>query len=433
MEPVSGNGYCFIMAATPHILIVGAGIGGLTTALALIRRGIDVDVYEAMPELRELGAGLQLSANGTRVLTHLGLGAAMDQIVCPAAGKEVRIWNTGQRWKLFDLGEDSVRRFNSPYWFTHRGDFYRVLLDAVQAAKPGAVHRNKTATSYRNTPTGVTLDFADGTSVTGDAAIGADGIHSALRHQMVGAGKPDFVGIISWRGLVPIERLPEDLRRPVGTNWVGPGGHVITYPVRRGELLNFVGFAERDDWRVESWTERGTVEECAADFVGWHDHVETIVRNVDAPFKWALLAREPLERMADGRVCLTGDACHPMLPFLAQGANQALEDAVVMARCIEAFADDILQAFKRFEALRGPRTSTIVRGSAENARRFHNPTLADSTAAAAYVDREWQPERIRKRYDWLFEYDAVNVPLDPVDESTAQAVRAHGRDQVVGA
>jgi salicylate hydroxylase len=421
------------MAAKPHILIVGAGIGGLTTALALLRRGIDVDIYEAMPELRELGAGLQLSANGTRVLTHLGLRAMMEQIVCPAAGKEVRIWNTGQRWKLFDLGEDSVRRFNSPYWFVHRGDFYRVLLEAVLAAKPDAVHKNKVATSYRNAQDGVTLEFADGTQASGDAAIGADGIQSRLRHQMVGAGKPNFVGIISWRGLVPIERLPEELRRPVGTNWVGPGGHVITYPVRRGELLNFVGFAERSDWTVESWTERGTTEECAADFVGWHPYIQRIIRNVDAPFKWALLARDPLETMADGRVCLLGDACHPMLPFLAQGANQALEDAVVMARCIETFADDLAQAFTRFQGLRGPRTATIVRGSAENAKRFHNPTLADAAAAAAYVEREWEPERIRKRYDWLFEYDAVNVPLDAVDESAARAVRERAKDQAVGA
>jgi salicylate hydroxylase len=227
--------------------------------------------------------------------------------------------------------------------------------------------------------------------------------------------------------------LNEDLRRPVGTNWVGPGGHVITYPVRRGELLNFVGFAERDDWRVESWTERGTIEECAADFVGWHPHVQEIIRNVDQPFKWALLARDPLETMADGRACLIGDACHPMLPFLAQGANQALEDAVVMARCIEAFADDIPLGLKRFEALRGPRTSTIVRGSSENAKRFHNPTLADPVAGAAYVDREWQPERIRNRYDWLFEYDAVTVPLDTMDENTARAMRERARDQAVGA
>lgn len=421
------------MTTKPHILIAGAGIAGLTTALALLRRGIDVDVYEAAPELRELGAGLQLGANGTRVLTHLGLHAAMEEIVCTAAGKEVRLWNTGQRWKLFDLGEDSVRRFRSPYWFVHRGDFHRTLLEAVRAAKPDAVHTNQFVTGYRNARSNVTLTFADGTSATGDAAIGADGIHSRMRYQMVGAGKPSFVGIISWRGLVPIERLNEDLRRPVGTNWVGPGGHVITYPVRRGELLNFVGFAERDDWTVESWTERGTIEECAADFVGWHPYVQEIIRNVDAPFKWALLARDPLETMADGRACLIGDACHPMLPFLAQGANQALEDAMVMARCIEAFADDIPAGLKRFEALRAARTATVVRGSSENAKRFHNPTLADPVAGAAYVDREWEPERIRNRYDWLFEYDAINVPLESVDEDAARAVRERARDQAVGA
>jgi salicylate hydroxylase len=421
------------MARKLRIAIAGAGIGGLATALALLQRGFDVEIYETMPELRELGAGLQLSANGTRVLVHLGLRPQMERIVCEAAGKEVRIWNTGQTWKLFDLGQDSVARFGSPYWFVHRGDFYKTLLDAVYDAKPDAIRTGKTCIAYRNESHRAVLDLADGTSVEGDAVIGADGIHSQMRRQMVGAGQAKFVGIISWRGLVPIDRLSKELRRPVGTNWVGPGGHVITYPVRRGELLNFVGFAERDGWSVESWTEKGTIEECAADFVGWHPYVQEIVRNVDTPFKWALLAREPIETFVDGRACLIGDACHPMLPFLAQGANQALEDGVVLARCLAASADDVPLALKRFQDLRAARTATIVRGSSENARRFHNPTLADPAAAVAYVDREWQPERIRKRYDWLFEYDAVSAPLNDVSAATARAMRDHGKDQEVGA
>ena len=420
------------MSGTPHILIAGAGIGGLTTALALLKRGIDVDIYEAMPELRELGAGLQLSANGTRVLTELGLRDKMLDIVCAAAGKEVRLWNTGRVWKLFDLGVDSIARFGSPYWLVHRGDFYRVLLDAVLAEKPDAIHKGAVCTRYENETRAAVLELRDGTRVSGDAVIGADGIHSTLRQQMHGAGKAEFCGIVSWRGLVPVEKLQMGLRRPVGTNWVGSGGHVITYPVRGGKLLNFVGFAERTDWKIESWTERGTTEECAKDFIGWHEYVQEIIQNVEVPFKWALLAREPLERWVEDRVCLMGDACHPMLPFLAQGANQALEDALVLARCIDARRDNIPGALKSFEAMRVARTAAIVRGSAANATRFHNPALADEKAAIAYISSEWEPNKVRRRYDWLFDYDAVTAPIGQPPLSASDA-RQRERDQRVGA
>src|SRR6185437_8648657 len=157
--------------------------------------------------------------------------------------------------------------------------------------------------------------------------------------------------------------------------------HVVTYPLRRGELLNFVGAVERDDWRVESWTEAGTRDECAHDLARWHDDIHTIIRNIDTPFKWALLGREPLAHFAHGRVCLLGDAAHPTLPFLAQGANMALEDAAIVARCLDAFP--VTEALRRFEAARLERTAAIVRGSAENTKRFHNPGLADPSGATA--------------------------------------------------
>ncbi|HUB46048.1 MAG TPA: FAD-dependent monooxygenase, partial [Acetobacteraceae bacterium] len=192
-------------------------------------------------------------------------------------------------------------------------------------------------------------------------------------------------------------------------NWVGHGGHVVTYPLRRGELLNFVGAVERDDWLVESWTEAGTREECARDLGRWHEDVQSIIRNIDTPFKWALLGRDPLPHFAQGRVCLLGDAAHPTLPFLAQGANMALEDAFIVARCLDAHP--VAEALQCFEAMRLERTAAIVRGSADNTRRFHNPTLADPAAAADYIDSEFAADKIQQRYDWLYEYDAVRVPL----------------------
>jgi 2-polyprenyl-6-methoxyphenol hydroxylase-like FAD-dependent oxidoreductase len=167
---------------------------------------------------------------------------------------------------------------------------------------------------------------------------------------------------------------------------------------------------ERDDWRVESWNEPGSREECLHDLANWHEDVKTIIRNIDTPYKWALLGREPLDHYAAGRVCVMGDAAHPTLPFLAQGANMALEDAVVIARCLE-LSDDPEQALHRYENARLERTAAIVRGSSDNTKRFHNPALGNAEGAAAYVEREFQPEKVKQRYDWLYEYDALTVPL----------------------
>ena len=399
--------------ASPHILIAGGGIGGLTTALALLRRGIDVSVYEQASELREVGAGVQIGPNGSRLLIDLGLREALDEVACEAARKEVRLWNTGQTWKLFDLGRDCIERFGAPYWTVHRGDFHGVLRDAVLALKPDAIHLGHLARGFTDSHGGVTLHFSGKPDAQGDAIVAADGVHSRLREAAGVPAKTAFLGIMAWRGLVPAERLSLENRTPVGTNWVGPGAHVITYPVRGGELYNFVGVVEGRDWPVESWTERGTHAECFADFKGWHPAVQETIRGLDVPFKWAFVGREPLTRWAFGRLCLIGDACHPTLPFLAQGANMAIEDAVVIARAIAADPGDIAGAFRRFQDLRVERTSKIVRGSTETAKRFHNPILADHDQAVAYITREWEPERVRTRYDWLFEYDARAVEVTP--------------------
>lgn len=273
-------------AKQPRVLIAGAGIAGLTTALALLQRGFDVDVYEQAPELRELGAGLQIGPNGSRVLIELGLLPKLEPVVCEAARKEVRLWDTGQTWKLFDLGRDCIERFGAPYWMVHRGDLHTVLLDAVRAAKPDAIHAGCSVRGFSQSDDAVTLHFENGKpDATGDAVIGADGVHSRLRQAAGVVDKTFFTGIMAWRGLVAADRLPEDARRPVGTNWIGVGGHVVTYPLRGGKIYNFVGAIEGRDWPIESWTESGTHEECLADFKGWHPIVQEMVRGLNVPFK----------------------------------------------------------------------------------------------------------------------------------------------------
>src|SRR6185312_11053795 len=229
----------------PRVLIAGAGLCGLTTALALLQRGYDVRVYEQATELREVGAGVQLGANGTRVLIALGLEAAMRGVVCEPTGKEMRLWTTGQTWNVFDLGVESIRHYGAPYWMAHRGDFHAVLLQAVRSAGPDVVHAGAACVGFEQSSDGVTLHLANGDHVTGDVLLGADGVHSAIRRQMFGDGRAQFTGIVAWRGLVPMDCLPAHMRRLVGTNWIGHGGHVVTYPLRRGELLNFVGALAR--------------------------------------------------------------------------------------------------------------------------------------------------------------------------------------------
>ncbi|MBV8536608.1 MAG: FAD-dependent monooxygenase [Alphaproteobacteria bacterium] len=394
----------------PRILIAGAGIGGLTAALALLRRGFDVDVYEQAAELKEVGAGVQISANGNRALFTLGLGEELKRLAVEADGKEIRLWTTGQTWKLFDLGAESIKRYGFPYLTVYRPDLHATLAAAVGAAKPGCIHLGAKAVGVDQDAAGVTLRLANGETAHGDALIGADGVHSVVRQALFGADAPQFTGVIAWRGVMPMDRLPQHMRRKVATNWVGPGGHVVHYPLHAGTLMNFVGIIERDDWRVESWNVRGEREECARDFRGWNRDVHAMIEAIDVPYKWALLSRKPMPAWTVGRVTLLGDASHAMLPLLAQGAVMAIEDGFILARCFEKYGE-VQPALQAYETARRERANRCVVGSAAQAKRFHNQTLSDATQAEAYIDREWNEERVKERYEWLFQYDVTTEPI----------------------
>jgi salicylate hydroxylase len=394
----------------PHVLIAGAGMGGLALAIALLRRGFRVSIFERVPDPKEIGAGVMSSPNGTRVLYALGLKPEIDRIEVRVADRDVRLWNTGQTWKLPGHGAGSEQRYGAPFLVLHRGDLHGVLLNAVRQLSPQALHTGARCVGFQQDSSGVTLAIEGGREARGDVLIGADGIHSAIRKELLGPDNPLFTGEIAWRGLVPMERLPERMRSHVTSNWIGPRGSVTMYPVRRGEVLNFVGLVERDDWRVESWIEQGTTEECLRDFKGWHPDIHFLIGHIAAPFKFALFLREPLPRWSVGRVSLMGDACHATTPYLGQGLNMALEDAIVLARCLEAIPS-AEAALARYEALRKERTAQVVYKSSEQSKRIHDPILADPLAAHDYVETNWAPEKVRERYDWIFDYDAAKVPL----------------------
>jgi salicylate hydroxylase len=385
-------------------ILIGGGIGGLAAALALARRGVSVTVLEKSPVLGEAGAGLQLGPNATRVLFDLGLREGLVEKAFAPEAAEIRAASDQRLLFRNDLGATAVARWGAPYLQLHRADLQALLHEAVLAAGCD-VRLGASVAHIDQDDAGVRVILSEGRAVEGDLAVGADGVRSRVRQHLFGAGAPRFTGQVAWRGMVPAASLPPGTVPPVAAVWAGPGRHFVHYYVRGGQAVNFVGVVECD-WREESWTEPGDPADLQADFAGWPPVVTEICSAVPAPFRWALFDRPPLGTWTRGRVTLLGDAAHPMLPFLAQGAAMAIEDAAVLAHRLSA-EPDVPRALMAYEEDRLGRTRRVQDASRFNARLFHLPQAIGRAAfTAAGLADSLHPAGTAARFDWLYGYKA---------------------------
>ncbi len=392
--------------ATHRILIAGAGIGGLTAGASLLQAGHDVTIFEQASELSEVGAGLQISANATHVLHHLGLRAPLAEVGVRPGAYVFRLHDTGEEIHRFALSDEHERLHGAPYYQLHRADVHTLLAAKVLELKPDAIRLNCRVTGFEESEDSVKLSLADGTSVQGDLLVGADGLKSVICQQIVGKVPATYTGDAAWRITVPVECLPQNFMDQVMMVWMGPGRHVVTYYLRAGALVNFVGLVETDEVSEESWTAKFPWERFKADFAGWHADVQTIIRAADRDgcYRWSLHYRPAITNWSTRRATLLGDSVHPTLPYLAQGACMAIEDGAVLTRALD-HAGSIPDALQLYQRNRIDRTVRIVNQSTANRALFHLRTVEEIRASFAQRDEG------ADRNSWLYSYNPITIDL----------------------
>ncbi|MEM7329293.1 MAG: FAD-dependent monooxygenase [Pseudomonadota bacterium] len=397
----------------PKVIIVGGGIGGLTAALAFHAYGWKVEVIERAAELGEIGAGIQISPNGMKVFRALGLEYDVAETGFLPEALEMRFGRSGNKVFQIEARRAIVERWGAPYLHLHRADLVAVLTKALAQRQPNAVRLGATCVGYENAEDTVHAVLETGDRLTADLLVGADGIHSKIRTQMLGADAPEFTGNIAWRAVVPMDQLGDLVPPPTACVWVGAKRHAVTYRLRGGKLANFVGIVEDDKWSSESWTEAGTREEALADFKGWHPILTNLIERAETHYRWALFDRAPLSQWSQGRAVLLGDSCHPTLPFQAQGAVMAIEDAFLLAKLCSETPKDLPQALATYFDTRQPRTSRVQAASRSNAKLFHKRTPLSRALAYGpiWLAGKVAPGLIRSRQDPFYAYDVREEPL----------------------
>jgi salicylate hydroxylase len=358
-------------------------------------------VYEQARELGEVGAGIQISPNASRVLHGLGLADELAEMGVRPLAWHQRRWDDGSTLLRTQLAGAIESAFGFPHYQMHRADLLFALARALPAER---VHLQHRLTDVLDRGERVEARFASGDRVELDVLVGADGIHSVVRRLLFEPEDPNFTGCAAYRGLVPAERLRDLDLEVTAQVWLGPGRHFVHYFVQQERLVNFVAIVDQDAWARESWTDRGDVGEALAAYEGWHPQVRAILGAVDEIFIWGLFDRKPLERWSAGRVTLLGDACHAMLPFMAQGAAQAIEDGATLAACL-VDRPDVPEALRLYERVRIPRASRIQALSTLNKTRFHLPDGPEQEARDAEMSAgatDWS----FKAVDWIYGHDA---------------------------
>jgi salicylate hydroxylase len=360
-----------------------------------------VQIFEQAPQLTEVGAGIQMSANAMHVLNHLGLGEAISAMAVRPEAYVFRLHDTGEVISQFALAGEHLKLHRAPYNQLHRADFQQLLASQVHER----IHLNSRVTGFEETPAEARVRLASGETVRGDLLIGADGVKSAVRAQIAGAAQPVYTGDAAWRLTIPTAKLPRDFMPPVMSVWMGPGAHDVCYYLRAGALLNFVGLVETDEVSEESWTARFPWEKLKADFAGWHRDIQTIVDLADRDecFRWSLFYRPPISDWSTRRATLLGDSVHATLPYLAQGAAMAIEDGAVLTRALEMA--DVPEALQIYQRNRVARTTKIVEGSSGNRTLFH---MRDQQALRQAFARR---DEGAARNAWLYSYNPLTVNL----------------------
>lgn len=380
----------------PDIAIVGGGIGGLAAAAFLHQAGLVSTVYEQATTLTEIGAGLVVAPNAVRLLRRLGvLEAFRTKAVRLEVAWEFRRWKDGAVLSFEQLEPRCEQLYGEDTYTAHRADLLAALRSAVPEQHIHLGMRCVAISGHESTPT---LHFADGTTLNPDVVIAADGIHSVIRPSGTSATPS---GLCAFRALVPADRAPDFARRRAQSLWIGPGHHLVHYPISAGRLVNLVAFAPAGDDAIESWSATATVTEFLAEFAGWDERLVDLIRAGGEPGRWALLDRPPLAQWSFGSVTLLGDAAHPMFPFFAQGAAQAVEDAAVLARCLSQLPDDPPTALRRYEALRIPRTSRMQVVSHSRSEINHLPDGPEQQAR----DESFAGQDPLIANRWIYGYD----------------------------
>jgi len=383
-------------------LIVGGGIGGLATALALAQKGYAVELLEQAPEFKEIGAGIQFGPNGFKMMERLGLRDALDDLAVFPDDLVMMDSVTAEPVTRISVGAEFQRRFSYPYSLVHRADLHAVLLKACVDHGGVTLRSGCTMESFEDDGGSVRLFTKEGHEIQGAALIGADGLWSKTRAAIVGDGGPRVSGHIAYRAVLPIEDVPEKFRQNAMILWAGPKNHLVQYPLRGGKLFNLVAVFHSDKY-VEGWNATADATELRARFAGTCDTVQDLLCRIETWRMWVLCDREPVSNWTRGRTTLVGDAAHPMLQYLAQGACMAIEDAVVLAQSLEAAEGAYETAFQQYQASRYKRTGKCqlmarVYGEfyhAEGVRReLRNEMIGARTAEQTYDGMAWLYEGV---------------------------------------